>query len=188
MTRMPRILALLALLALALAGPGALRAQTSVTKPAPGSSLPDLSKLNIANTLAQMQSNSQLNSTSASGDAPSPLQIIVQFFQLTPGQQDQLGQLLQARQAAIPPLLAQIQPLTQQLQSLLASGGNPAAIGATVIQINALERQVAQHQQAFLTALVGILNPSQQQQFELVQIAVQLQPILPAFVQLALLP
>lgn len=182
MKRLRPAFALLALLAIVVVGPSALQAQKSTSKTSPVSSLPDLSQLNIASTLSQMQSASM----SGNGDAPSPLQIVVQFLQLTPGQQDQFATLLQARQAAIVPLIQQIHQLTQQLQSLLASGGNPAQIGITVIQINAIQQQVAQHQQAFLSAFVGMLASDQQQRFELIQIAAQLQPIVPAFQQLCL--
>jgi len=183
MKRMRPLFALLVVVTMLLAGAGAPSAQTPAQKAAPESPLPDLSKLNIANTLAPMASNT----TSGNSEGPSPFQVIVQFLQLTPGQTDEFAQLLQTRQTVVAPLLAQIQQLLQQLQSLLASGASPAAIGTVVIQINALEQQVAQHQQAFLAAFAGLLNQNQQQQFQLVQIAAQLQPVLPAFAALSVL-
>jgi len=58
---------------------------------------------------------------------------------------------------------------------------NPAQVGILVIQIHALQQQMAQAQQAFLTQFVAILDAEQLQKLQAVQIAAQLQPILPAF-------
>ncbi len=79
------------------------------------------------------------------------------------------------------PLFQTAQALIQQLSVLLNSGGNPAQVGTLVIQIHALQQQMAQTQQAFLTQFTAILDPEQQQKLQAVQIAAQLQPILPAF-------
>jgi hypothetical protein len=92
-----------------------------------------------------------------------------------------MEQLVQARQAAITPLLAAAQTLTGQLAVLLNSGGNPTQIGTALIQIHALQQQIGQVQAAFLTQFVSILSPDQVQKLQAVQIAAQLQPILPAF-------
>jgi hypothetical protein len=50
-----------------------------------------------------------------------------------------------------------------------------------VIQIHALQQQMAQAQQAFLSQFVAILDTDQLQKLQAVRIAAQLQPILPAF-------
>lgn len=50
-----------------------------------------------------------------------------------------------------------------------------------MIQIHVLQQQAAQVQQAFVTQFTSILTAEQQQKLQAVQIAVQLQPILPAF-------
>jgi len=94
---------------------------------------------------------------------------------------ERLEQLLQARQTTLVPLFQTAQALTQQLAVLLNSGGNPAQVGILVIQIHALQQQMAQAQQAFLTQFVAILDAEQLQKLQAVQIAAQLQPILPAF-------
>jgi hypothetical protein len=138
---------------------------------------PDLSKFDVAKILQQMQPTP----VAQSNDEPSPLQVVAEFLQLQPVQINELGQLLQARQAALTPLFQAAQALTQQLGMLLNSGGNPAQVGALVIQIHALQQQMAQVQQGFLTQFIGTLNPEQLQRLQAVQIAVQLQPILPAF-------
>ena len=138
---------------------------------------PDLSKFDVAKILRQVQSTP----VAQSSDEPSPLQVVAEFLQLQPAQINELGQLLQARQAALAPLFQAAQALTQQLGILLNSGGNPAQIGAVVIQIHALQGQMAQVQHSFLTQFIATLDPEQLQRLQAVQIAAQLQPILPAF-------
>jgi hypothetical protein len=156
---------------------GAVQAQKLVPKSAPATTTPDLTKLNIEKILQQLQTtNIQPN-----GEETSPLQVVAEFLQLRPGQVSELGQLLQARQTALVPLFQTAQALTQQLGALLNSGGNPAQVGITVIQIHALQQQMAQVQQSFLSHFIAILDADQLQKLQAVQIAAQLQPILPAF-------
>jgi hypothetical protein len=159
-----------------------LHAQRPTPKSGPVVSVPDLSKLSIGKMLEQMQTTT----VEGNGEAPSPIQIVVQFLQLRPDQVQELGQLLQARQAAVAPLLQGIQQRVQQLEALLNSGGSPPAVGALVIQIHMLQQQMAQVQQDFLSKFVSLLDPEQQQRMGAVGIAEQLQPILPAFQQLYL--
>ena len=171
-----------AMLATSLITCSAIGAQTTAPKAPASSSAPDLSKLNIEKILQQLQTTK----SQVSADEASPLQIVVGFLQLTPGQATELGQLLQARQAKLVPLVQTAQALTQQLGNLLNSGANPAQVGTVVIQIHALQQQAAQVQQAFLTQFTSILAPDQLQRLQAVQIAAQLQPILPAFQQIFL--
>jgi hypothetical protein len=140
-------------------------------------SVPDISKLNVTAMLQQM------NSAAAQGnpEAPSPLQIVVQFLQLQPSQQPIFGQLLQARQAAVTPFFEGITQREQQLEELLSTGGNPAQVGILVIQIHALQQQIVQTQQSFLANLANLLTQDQQQRLAAVHVAVQLQPVVPAF-------
>jgi len=166
-----------ALLATSLVTCTAISAQTTAPKAPTLSSAPDISKLNIEKILQQLQTTKP----QANADETSPLQVVVEFLQLTPTQATELGQLLQARQAKLVPLVQTAQALTQQLGNLLNSGANPAQVGTAVIQIHALQQQVAQVQQAFLTQFTSILAPDQLQRLQAVQVAAQLQAILPAF-------
>jgi hypothetical protein len=153
------------------------QAQKPALKSAPVTIAPDLTKLNIEKMLQQVQTtNVQPNAQETS-----PLQVVAEFLQLQPGQVSALEQLLQARQGALEPLFQTAQTLTQQLAALLNSGGNPAQVGILVIQIHALQQQIAQTQRGFLTQFVAILEPEQLQKLQAVQIAAHLQPILPAF-------
>jgi len=166
-----------ALLAILLASCDGVYAQTPAPKPVPVTPAPDLSKLNIEQILQQVQTTK----VQASAEETSPLQAVAEFLQLRTGQVGELEQLLQARQATLVPLFQTAQSLIQQLGILLNSGGNPAQVGVLMIQIHALQQQMAQAQQAFLTQFVAILDPDQLQKLQSVQIAAQLQPILPAF-------
>jgi len=160
-----------------------LSAQTSTHKtPVPTLPAPDLSKLNVSTMLQQMQT------ATAEGDpdAPSPLQLVVQFLQLQPAQQTLFGELLQARQTAVTPLFQGIAQREQQLEALLSSGGNPAQVGILVIQIHALQMQIVQTQQIFLSNFISLLDQDQQQRLAAVALAAQLQPVLPAFQALQL--
>ncbi len=172
----------IALLSMVIGSMNMLHAQKPTPKTGLVVSVPDLSKLSIGNMLEQMQTTT----IAGNGEAPSPIQIVVQFLQLRPDQVQEFGQLLQARQAAVVPLLQGIQQRVQQLEALLNSGGSPADVGMLVIQIHALQQQVAQVQQDFLSKFVNLLDPEQRQRQEAVRIAAQLQPILPAFQQLYL--
>lgn len=154
-----------------------INAQTLGPKMPVTNSAPDLSKLNVEKILQQLQATKlQVNA-----DETSPLQVVAEFLQLTPSQVSELGQLLQARRAKLVPLVQTVQALTQQLSNLLNSGANPAQVGGVVIQMHALEQQAALAQQAFLTQFTAILTADQLQRLQTVQIAAQLQAILPYF-------
>lgn len=174
MKRSAIVFALLITLLMTCAG---ISAQTPGPKTPVTTSAPDLSKLSVEKILQQLQTaKPQTNA-----DETSPLQVVAEFLQLTPSQATELGQLLQARQAKLVPLVQTAQALTQQLGNLLNSGANPAQVGSVVIQIHALQQQAAQTQQAFLTQFTAILTADQLQRLQAVQIAAQLQPILPYF-------
>src|SRR5271165_712147 len=166
-----------------------LQAQTTAPKSAPVTTAttptapPNLAKLDVSAMLDHMQTAAAEDQA----DAPSPLQIVVQFLQLQPAQQNAFGQLLQARQTAVTPLFQGIAEREQQVLVLLNSGGNPAQIGILVTQIYALKQQIVQTQQAFLSNLANLLDDEQKQRFAAVQFAVQLQPVIPAFQALSLI-
>jgi len=152
-------------------------AQASSPKTTTTTTVPDLSKLNLETMLRQVSATNVQTSDAET----TPLAVVAAFLQLTPNQATELGQLLEARQAKLVPLLQTAQNLTQQLGNLLNSGANPAQVGAVVIQIHGLQQQAGQTQEAFLTQFTGMLAADQLQRLEAVQIAAHLQPVLPAF-------
>jgi hypothetical protein len=152
-------------------------AQKLAPKSGPVTIAPDLTKLNIEKALQQVQTTK----VQPSAQETSPLQVVREFLQLRPGQVAELEQLLQTRQTTLVPLFQAAQTLIQQLAVLLNSGGNPAQVGVLVIHIHALQQQMAQAQQGFLSQFVAILDNEQLQKLQAVEITAQLQPILPAF-------
>ena len=168
----------LVLFAIAFMTASGVQAQSSTPKKTPVTLAPDLSKLTIDKLL---QLPSQALNTDSAGDEAGPLQVIATFLQLQPGQVTELETLLQARQSTLAPLVLQVQALAQQVDALLNSGGNPAQIGVLVIQIHARQQQIAQGQQAFLSQFLALLSPDQIQRLQAVQVAIQLQPVIPAF-------
>jgi len=167
----------LALMGMVFLGSSAVYAQKPATTAATVVTGPDLSKMNVAHVLQQLATTK----VQSDGEETSPLQVVAQFLQLTPAQITEMQQLLQARQAALVPLFAASQNLTQQLGNALNNGGNPAQVGALVIQIHGLQQQMGQVQQAFITQFAALLTQDQLQRLQAVQIAAELQPILPAF-------
>ncbi len=174
---MKRITCVFALLAVALLSCDGASAQKPVPKSAPSVATPDLTKLNIGKILQQLQTTN----VQPSDEETSPLQVVAEFLQLRPGQVSEMGLLLQARQSTLVPLFQTAQALIQQLGTLLSSGGNPVQVGALVIQIHGLQQHMGQVQQAFLTQFTAMLDTEQLQRLQAVQVAAQLQPILPAF-------
>jgi hypothetical protein len=159
-----------------------LYAQTPAGNSVPVIPAPKLSKLNVSSTLQQMQTAA----AEGNAEAPSPLQIVVQFLQLQPPQQAVFGQLLQARQTAVAPLFQAIAQKEQQLEALVENGGNPLQVGILVIQIHALQQQVVQTQQAFLANFANLLDQDQQERLAAAAVGAQLEPVIPAFQQLQL--
>lgn len=143
----------------------------------------DVPGLGVTSALEQAQ-----GITPDAANDPSPaLQAVVQFLQLRPEQVERLQQLLQARREAVAPLLQAIAEHERRLRELLESGGTPPEVGQVVIELHALQAQVAQVQQSFLANWENSLEPEQRQRLEPVRQAARLQPIVPAFQQLQLL-
>jgi hypothetical protein len=168
----------LALLGMSLGSAGVLHAQSTT----PVVTKIDPSKLNLASVLQELEKTT----VTADADAPAPLQVVVQFLQLSPDQAQKLAGLIEARQTTVSPLFQAIQAHEVQLEALLNAGGNLPGIGALVTQIHDLQVQVARAQQGFLTDFGNLLTADQLQLLQAVQIAAQLQPVLPAFQQFSL--
>ena len=116
-----------------------------------------------------------------------PLVVVAQLLTLAPEQVQAVAQLLQQREQATTPILQQIAVREQRILQLIASGGDPAEIGQLVIEIHQL-RQAAQAVQAqFLASFQSLLNDPQRQLWAQVQMAAQMQPVVPAFQALRLL-
>ena len=96
-----------------------------------------------------------------------PLQILKTTLDLDDQQVAQVQQLIQAREAAVSAAQRQAESLRTELESALNQpNADPAAVGALVISIRSVERQVAQHQETFRTSFLGILSEEQLQRVE----------------------
>ena len=96
-----------------------------------------------------------------------PLQVLKATLDLDDQQVAQLQQMIQTREAAIGAAQRQAEGFRTQLESAL-SQPNPdaAAVGALVISIRGVEKQIAQHQADFRNAFLGILSDEQIQRVE----------------------
>ena len=138
----------------------------------------------VASSLAAMPAVAQENPRDCGA---APVAVVARFLHLSPEQGQAFGQLLQARQATLAPILQQIAQREQRIRELVAAGGNPAEIGVLMLQVHQLQQTAAAAQAQFLTAFAGLLTEDQRRQWEAVRLAVQLQPVLPAFQALQLL-
>lgn len=127
-----------------------------------------------------------VRSEATRGPESRALGVVAQFLQLRLDQVQALVQMLQARQAAIAPLLLQIAQREEAIRQLLASGGDPGQIGTLVVQVHQLQQQVAAAQGTFLAAFHALLDEAQRQRLAQAHLALQLQPVLPAFQALQL--
>ncbi len=114
-------------------------------------------------------------------DIADAFRVVVRFLQLSEDQAMTLRQLLEQRQQAVAPLLQAIAQREELLQQLLQSGGSAEQIGQLVIEIHQFKQLVQQAQEAFLAAVMDLLNPDQEQRWRAIHLADQLQPIVPAF-------
>lgn len=125
----------------------------------------------------------------APNQEPPAIQIVVRFLQLTDDQVSQFETLLNQRRDTIRGIAEQIRPLEEQLRNLLNSNNpDPAVVGRLVLQIHALQQQILQAQENFLTAFRNLLNDEQRARAAGVQRAARLVPVIGAFARLGLLP
>lgn len=110
-----------------------------------------------------------------------PLAVVAQFLALAPEQVQAVGQLLQQREQALGPVLQQIAAREQQIAVLLENGGDPAEIGQLMVEVHQLQGMAQAVQAQFLASLGSMLTEPQRQRWAQVQMAAQLQPVVPAF-------
>lgn len=179
---MRRLMSQVAVLTLIFASASLLHARIHTGKFLPFLPAQDLTGLGVVRALEKAQ-----GMAADAADPSTALPAVVQFLQFRPDQVEILQQLLQARQEAETPLLQAIAEHERRLRELLESRGTPPEVGQVVIELHALQGQVAQVQQSFLANLENLLDPEQRQRLEAVRQAARLQPIVPAFQQLQLL-
>ena len=99
-----------------------------------------------------------------------PAAVLKQVLGLTDAQINELQQLIRSRQAAIAPLINEMQPLEAALGVALDSGTtDPATIGALVLSIRARQRQIWEHDHNFRAAFQSLLTPEQYAQLNAIR-------------------
>ena len=116
-----------------------------------------------------------------------PVAVVGQFLSLSPEQAQAFAQLLQARQEAVGPILQEIARREQRIRELIASNGDPAAIGSLVVQIYVLRQRAETVQGQFVRGFESVLVEEQRQRWQQVRMAARLQPVVPAFQALQML-
>ncbi len=121
------------------------------------------------------------------GSIESNVEAVTRFLHLSPGQVGVFQNLLQERQMATTPIREEVAVLEKQLEGLIATGENPAAIGLTVLNIHERRQVIEMIQAEFLVNFQGHLTDTQRHRLARLRQAARLQPVLPAFVHLGLL-
>ena len=125
---------------------------------------------------------------SSADPCPAPA-VVVAFLGFTDAQAAQFAGLLGQFETTLHGLQEQIAARQTQLDTLLSqSNPNPAMVGSLVLQIHALQQQVAQAIQGFQSQFAMLLTDEQKQKVQAVAQASQLQPVAGAFVALNLVP
>src|SRR5262249_26965886 len=94
--------------------------------------------------------------------APSPDAVLKDVLGLSDAQLTQLHALLEARRSATESLVSQMQTAQKALQDALgAASPDPAAVGAALLQLQSLQKQIQAAGEAFRTQFTGILTDDQ---------------------------
>jgi len=121
--------------------------------------------------------------------APRPTEVVTRFLQLSADQVNQWNVLLATREATVEPLQQQIRGAERQLAELLkGESPDPAAVGQLVIDVKELREQIGVAHQAYVQGFEALLTPEQKERLEFVRKAARVEPILPAFRVVGLLP
>jgi Spy/CpxP family protein refolding chaperone len=148
-----------------------------------------LTFLTVLLLFTQQAASQTVAAPSSTEQCPPPPAVVATFLGFTDEQAEQFGILLNQFQTNLRSLQEQIAPRQQQLDALLSQPTpDPATVGALVLQLHALQKQVQQAVQTFQNAFAGLLAPEQKQKIEAVTLASQLQPAVGAFVALHLVP
>jgi len=120
--------------------------------------------------------------------APTPLRVVANFLDLTEEQAQTLVDIRTTARELSTPLVQEIVPQKAALKELLGSEEpDPAEVGALVISIRELEREVAEIQRAAAEEFRSVLTEEQLQKYMAVNRSQPLCKIAPAFKALNLI-
>ncbi len=110
------------------------------------------------------------------------------YLSLTDAQIQSLQQLRQSEMTALNPVMDQIAPLRQSLQTQLQSGSaDAAAVGKLVLNIQALEQQVTTARNSFRDQALALITADQKTKLADLQSAADLMPTIQQAMSLNLL-
>jgi len=137
----------------------------------------------------QNHGRSATASQNTCNSCPPPPAVVAAFLGFTDAQATQFIALESQFQSALCDVEQQGAGWQHELDTLLSQPNpNPAVAGQLVLQIHALQQQVAQIVQNYQAQFAGLLTMEQKQKIQEVTLASQLQPVVGAFASLYLVP
>ncbi len=137
--------------------------------------------------IALCQALAGLAAEELQGPPPAPV-IVGQFLGFSDAQASQFQKLLESLQSAIGGLEQQMMSRQQRLDTLLgAETPDPAAAGALLLEIRALQKQAGRAFDAYHEAFLALLTAEQKQKVQAVAQAAQLLPAVRAFAEVRLI-
>ena len=116
-------------------------------------------------------------------------QQVIRVLALETQQVTQWDELLASRETAVKGFAEEIKGLEEQLRAELAKATpDPATVGALVIEIKGLRVQIEAANQTYVEGFEGLLTEEQTGKLQGVRRAARIEPVLPAFRLLGLLP
>lgn len=120
---------------------------------------------------------------------PRPKEIVARFLAFTQEQVTQWDALIETLQTTVRPLVEQIVANDRQLAELLKQPSpDPAAIGNLILANRGLREDIREAHEVYLTAFEALLTAPQKEKLGFVRRAERVQPIIPAFKVLGLIP
>ncbi len=120
---------------------------------------------------------------------PAPIRVVAEVLKLNEPQVGVLLELRQGASAAMEELHTEIAVRKNALAHELDSDApDPAKVGVLLIQIKALERELGELHSSFLETFAEVLDPDQRGRLQLIVQAREVQPALPAFAAVGLIP
>ena len=120
---------------------------------------------------------------------PAPIVFVTNFLQLAPEQTSALITMIQTRDETLRPIAMKLATSHEALGRLIESpDADAATVGRLLLDIHATEKQAATVAQSAAASFEAILTPEQRGRLQFVRQAAQVEPAIPAFRAVGLLP
>lgn len=119
---------------------------------------------------------------------PPPVTVVISFLQLSETQANDLLRMIRERDTVIQPIAQTVQANREALAKLLESPSpDPAKAGQLLIEIHNGEKSIGEQAQAAAASFLLTLTADQSQRMQLIILAAQAAPVIPAFKALGLI-